>query len=170
MLYFEEAVFDSVESATVTSSQTKGPAGDKWSWTCTVLAVEAGLKRCGCQEGDSKRCILTLGKTMSKVPLTSQIPRGALDLQSHNQAYVQRPCKKVLWSNPSDVGCAIHEETAFFKLLWLHCVYHEFAFRNIHPIGKFPFVILSRALSVEGTVPNQYPALPGKLYKAVAPA
>lgn len=89
------------------------------------------------------RWILTLGKTTSKVPLTSQIPRGALDLQSHNQAYVQCPGKMVLWSNPSDVGSAIHEETTFFKLLWLQCVYLEFAFRNIHPIRKFPLVILT---------------------------
>lgn len=69
---------------------------------------------------------------------------------SHNQAYVLCPCKKVLWSNPSDVGSAIHEETAFFKTLWLQCVYHEFAFRNIHPVGKFPLVILRQGTVYRG--------------------
>lgn len=115
-----------------------------------MLALEAGLKGCGCQKGDSMRWILTLGKTTSKVPLTSQIPRGALDLQSHSQAYVQCPGKMVLWSNPSNVGPGIHEETALFKMLWLQCVYLEFAFRNIHPIRKLPLVILRQGTICRG--------------------
>lgn len=149
MLYFEEAVFHSFESATVTSSQTKRAC--RWQMKLNLYCACSGSGSQGMwmSEGWLNEMDSYTGKNDVQ-STTHLIPRGALDLQSHSQAYVQCPGKMVLWSNPSDVGSAIHEETTFFKLLWLQCVYLEFAFRNIHPIRKLPLVILRQGTICRG--------------------